>query len=144
MIVMGISAINSLGKALWKHKYATAINGGFAAMSFNDSIEKGEGTASALAGAAADTALPMVIGGWAYAAMTAAEMVPSAAVSAYEASAEFGNSVARSSNMTFSNAQCQDSEQYQTMRQAGVAAIERSKYNEQVAMLGDEARFMHE
>lgn len=140
---MGVSAVSSLGKALWKHKISTAMNTGFGIMSYNDSIDKGEGVGMALAGAAADTALPMVVGGWAYAGLQIAEMAPSAVVGAIEMSRDFGSSIARSSNSTFSNAQFQDSQQYQTMRQAGMAVIERSKYNQQLAMLGDEARYMH-
>lgn len=140
---MGVSAVNAIGKALWKHKFSTIINGGFAINEFDESIKKGESTSDAVMGAAGDIALPILVGGWAYAGIMAAEMLPTAAVNAYEASTSYGSSIARSSNSTFSQANFMDNEQYQTMRQAGMAAIERSKYNEQLAMLGDEARFMH-
>lgn len=140
---MGVSAVNTLGKALWKHKWSAGINGAFGAMSFDDSMNKGEGTASAVAGAAVDIALPMVLGTVPYLALQAAEALPGLAIGAYESSAEYGRSIARSSNLTFSNAQFQDTQQLQTMREASMAAIEKSKYNEQICMLGDEAKFMH-
>lgn len=43
----------------------------------------------------------------------------------------------------FSNAQFNDTEQVHTMRQAGMAMLQRSKYNTQAALMGNEAKYMY-
>ncbi|WP_139995220.1 hypothetical protein [Kurthia sp. Dielmo] len=46
-------------------------------------------------------------------------------------------------NQAFSNSYFSDNSQTFTMRQAGMASIERAKYNQQNAMLGSEAKYMN-
>lgn len=140
---MGVSAVKAIASKMWEHKFSVGINAGFGMMSFNDNINEGNGVAASIGGALLDTALPMVMGTGYYLGLQAAQAIPSAAISAYEMSADYGRTVARSSNMTFANSQFQDTQQFSTMRQAGKAMMEQSKYNEQHALLGDEARHMH-
>lgn len=141
---MGLTSVASgLGKTLWKHKFSVGMNAGFGVMSYDDSVSQGESSTYAAMGAIADIAIPTVVGGWVYAGMQVAAAVPGALVNGYEMSRDVGNSIARGDSMTFSNAQFQDSEQAQTMRQAGMSAIQQSKYNQQLCVLGNEAKYMH-
>lgn len=43
----------------------------------------------------------------------------------------------------FSNAQFNDTEQVHTMREAGMQMLQRSKYNTQMALMGNEAKYMY-
>ena len=137
---------NALGNMVKNHKM-TAANAGFSAWAGIDSYQtardEGGSKAGAIAGAVADAAIPAVLSAPAYGMYLAATELPSLAVSATDALGTYKRNMAKaSSNRAFVNAHFDDTQQAFTMRQAGMAIAERSKYNMQQAMMGNEARYM--
>lgn len=124
------------------------VNGGmgvyFGYDGYNSAREQGNGVVSSLASAVGEAALPMLMGGWAYAGYLAATELPGAAVSAVESYNQYGRSLAKQNRQTpFMNAKFNETQQTFTMRQAGMALAQKSKYNLQQTMLGNEAQYMH-
>jgi Sec-independent protein translocase protein TatA len=142
--------LRAVGKALGnvvKHKKMAAFNAGLSAWAGIDSYqtarEEGGSKLGAAAGAVVDAALPFVLGAPAYAAYFAATELPELAVTASDAMGTYQRNMAKaSSNRAFVNAHFDDTQQAFTMRQAGMAIAQRSKYNMQQAMMGNEARYM--
>lgn len=142
--------LRAVGKALGdvvKHKKMQAFNIGLSAWAGIDSYqtarEEGGSKMGAAAGAVVDAALPYVLGAPLYAAYFAATELPELAVTASDAMGTYQRNMAKaSSNRAFVNAHFDDTQQAFTMRQAGMAIAERSKYNMQQAMMGNEARYM--
>lgn len=137
---------NALGNII-KHHKMSAFNVGFGALAGLDSYqtarEEGSSKMGAAAGAVADAAIPAILSAPVYGMYFAATELPSLAVSAADALGTYKRNIAKaSSNRAFVNAHFDDTQQAFTMRQAGMAIAERSKYNMQQAMLGNEARYM--
>lgn len=105
--------------------------------------EGGAGTLSAAASAGMDLALPMMMNVGPYLALEAVKELPSLAYNGYMAADQYRRQLGRQSrNNAFINAKFDDTEQTYTMRQAGMAIAQRSRYNTQQAMLGNEAKYM--
>ena len=142
--------LRAVGKALGdvaKHHKMTAFNVGVSAWAGIDSYqtarEEGGSKLGAAAGAAVDAALPFVLGAPAYAAYFAATELPELAVTVSDAMGTYQRNMAKTSfNRAFVNAHFDDTQQAFTMRQAGMQIAQRSKYNIQQAMMGNEARYM--
>ena len=142
--------LRAVGKALGdvvKHKKMKAFNIGLSAWAGIDSYqtarEEGGSKLGAAAGAVVDAALPYALGAPLYAAYFAATELPELAVTASDAMGTYQRNMAKaSSNRAFVNAHFDDTQQAFTMRQAGMAIAQRSKYNMQQAMMGNEARYM--
>jgi len=80
---------------------------------------------------------------WLWAGYHALKDGPRLAVEGMAAADTWRRNPARSnSNEAFVNAQFEDTQQVHTMRQAGMAIAQRSRYNTQVAMMGNEASYM--
>ena len=137
---------NLAGKALEQvanHKVGTALGAYSALDSYQTSREEGKGVVSSMAVAGMDFALPYMLGGWGYAAYTAATELPGFAIEAYSALDSRRRQLARdTSGAAFASAHFNDSQMAYTMRQAGMNIAERSKYNINQAMLGNEAKYM--
>jgi hypothetical protein len=138
--------IKSIAKALWQNKGNVAM-GGIGVYSASDTYqtarESGSGVASAGLQGAADFALPFMMGGWGYAAYEAATELPSLAVEGYQAADNYRRRLGREGmNHAFQNSTFNDTQQVHTMRQAGMAIAQRSRYNIQQAQLGNEAKYM--
>ena len=134
-------AIKGLG---WGTAIEYGINGGMAVGSYIDERNAGNGVIGSAVSAAVDNALPFVIGFGTYMAGAALVAAPGAIVSGAEKVNTMARSMEKMSrNTPFDNAQFQDSQQAYTMRQAGMQMAQRSKYNVQQSMLGNEARQMH-
>lgn len=132
---------------LAKNHKMSIFNMGLAGWSAVDSYqtarEEGSGVGMSLVSAGVDAALPMMLGGWQYMALQAAMEAPGAIMKAHDALGTYQRNMAKSaSNRAFANAHFDDTQQAFTMRQAGMAIAERSKYNMQQARMGNEARFM--
>lgn len=141
---MGV--IQSMGKMM-KGRKMTLVNAGVGAYFANDTYQQsradGSSKAGAMAAAAADFALPMMMSGPGYLALQAVQAVPEAVIGGYEAAESYRRKLRREGrNSAFQNAQFNDTEQIHTMRQAGMAIAQRSKYNVQQARLGSEAKYM--
>lgn len=137
---------NMLGNIAKNHKM-TAFNtvvGGWAGIdSYQTAREEGSSKLGAAAGAAVDTALPFILPPMLYGAYFAATELPELAVTASDAIGTYSRNMAKaSSNRAFVNAHFDDTQQAFTMRQAGMQIAQRSKYNMQQAMMGNEARYM--
>lgn len=105
--------------------------------------QAGRGVLGSFASASIDAVLPtlMGFGGYmAYSAITAApalftDVAP--AVDQYNRQLNQQKYAGAFTNMTFN-----DTEQVHTMRQAGMAIAKRSRYNQEQAMMGNEAKYM--
>ena len=138
--------IKAIASALWKHK-GTAFNVGVGAYSgvdaYQQARQEGSSKAGAVAGAAVEAALPMLLSFPAYMAVEAVKEAPQLFISGGEALHQKRRQVAmEQSNMAFSNAHFNDTQQTYTMRQRGMAIAQRSQYNTQQALLGNEAKYM--
>lgn len=141
-----MTASGSIGKFLLKNK-GTVFNGVLgvtSAMStYQDEREQGSSALSATASAGIDLALPMMMSAKKYIGLQILPELPGLALDTYTAAQKYRRQLARERNgQAFVNAKFEDSEQAYTMRQAGMAIAQRSKYNTQQAMLGNEAKYM--
>jgi len=141
---MGIKQI--IG-GIMKNKGATAnalVSGYFGHSAYNEARQDGKGVVSSAAHAATEMVLPMVLGGWGYMGYLAVTELPGAAVSGVESFNTYSRQLAKQGqNVPFGNATFIDTEQAYTMRQAGMALAQQSKYNVQQALIGSEAKSMH-
>lgn len=141
---MGLGSL--AGKAwdsLAEHKIGTGLGVYSAVDSYQSAREGGSGVVSSLAVAGMDFALPYVLGGGGYMAYMAATELPSLAMEGYAALDSRRRQLARDmSGAAFASAHFNDSQMAYTMRQAGMNIAERSKYNINQAMLGNEAKYM--
>ena len=140
---MSVGLLKASTKMLAKNS-GKIIGGGltayFAVDGYNTARQEGNGVVSS----AVSASLPLLMGGWGYAAYVAATELPALTVNALEAYSQYGRKLARQSKQTpFMNAKFNETQQTYTMRQAGMQLAQRSKYNLQQSMLGDEARYMH-
>lgn len=144
---MGVAGI--IGKVLKNNKMGVgtvanvAMGGYFGLDSYQEAKENGSGTAGAIGAAAMDTILPAAMGFVPYLAYEAVTHAPEMAMAGMNAYDQYSRGLGRAQrNAPFANSQFNDTEQVYTMRQAGMAIAQRSKYNMQQARMGREAQFM--
>lgn len=143
---MGLGIAKGVLSYMKRNPVNTLFGVGSLPFSVDDYEERranGNGVVSSGLGAAFETVLPFVTS------------IPG--YIAYEALAHAGD-IARGINdldsyrrnlgrakhaAAFSNSQFNDTEQAHTMRQAGMAMMQKSKYNAQVALMGNEAKYMY-
>lgn len=110
---------------------------------YEEAKANGSSTAGAIAEAGFDAALGLVLGLPEYIAYEAIvnspTLIKEGAMKIDEMKRQFGR---ENSAHAFSNAQFNDTEQAYTMRQAGIAIAQRSRYNTEAAMMGQEAKYM--
>lgn len=143
---MAIIPVGNLAKTILSNKM-TSLNVAFSGISALDTYqterEEGAGFAKATASAVFDAALVSTVGFVPYLAYFMAKEIPGLAVDAYQAYGQYSRQLgAMQKQQAFQNAKFNDTEQAYTMRQAGMAIAQRSKYNIQQAMLGNEAKYM--
>lgn len=108
---------------------------------YQASREEGNGIGYSVARGAFEGILGLHPGLWA--AYHGLKDGPELVVQGITAADTWRRNIARSnSNQAFVNAQFEDTQQVHTMRQAGMAIAQRSRYNTQVAMMGNEASYM--
>lgn len=112
---------------------------------YKEAREEGHGRLSSAAHAATDLILPEFLGWKTHLALGAASFLPKAAVQGMQTVAQLGREYERSvrDQSPFRSNTFVDSQQIYTMRQAGVALAEQSKYSLQQTLIGNEARYMH-
>lgn len=147
---MGASA--SIFKKLWNKGWnnkGIALNlgmGGYFAMdTYDEERQNGASKAGAFFSAAADFALPFMMPLKGYMALEAGKGLIESAPELYMDAQSYRRELGRQKRgytKAFSNSEFNDTEQYYTMRQAGMAIAQRSRYNVQQAMLGNEAKYM--
>lgn len=139
MASKGTAKVGGTGNAL-----NLLASGYFGVSAYNTARDEGNGTVASFASGAMEAALPMVVGNVGYLAYIAATELPSAGVSAIESYGQYGRNLARNSNQApFRNAQFAETQGTYTMRQAGMALAQKSKYSLQQTTLGNEAQYMH-
>ena len=125
----------------------TTFNFGFGTWSafdtYQEAREAGDSKFVSMGQAAVDFAMATMMGFVPYMAFQAVTSAPSAAVNlVHELDMRGRQLQVQNSNRAFQNSTFSDSEQAHTMRQAGMAIAQRSRYNTQQAMLGNEAKYM--
>jgi len=132
------------GKISIGHAVNTGMDLGFKYMDYTTARKEGNGVIASIGNAVAEEALPMIMGPWGYAAYIGITELPSATVSIAESYDQYGRQLAQQSTQRpFNNVQFTDTQQVYTMRQAGMALAQKSKYSLQQTMLGNEAKYMH-
>ena len=141
-----MSASGSISKFLWKNKgtaFNTAIGGYGALSTYQEQREQGSGVAASAAAAAMEFSLPMMMSTKAYLGLQLLSGAPEMAFDAYNSMSKYRRQLTReSTGQAFLNARFDDTQQAYTMRQAGMAIAQRSRYNTQQARLGNEAKYM--
>ena len=144
---MGI--YNSISKFIGEKSKMDLANYGLSAYfgfdSFVESKREGMSTPGALGQAVVDTALPLLMPGGipGYIAFEAVTSAPSLAIDAYRWQAEYSRRLGdQQRQRAFQHMSFQDNQQTYTMRQAAMAVAQRSRYNTQIAMMGNEAQYM--
>ena len=138
--------LGALAKTILTNKMTTAnvaIGAISAADTYQASREDGQSVPGAILSAAFDASLATV----SMPLYLAYQGITSIAPSAIEGYLDYERASKRDLNAryrqkAFSNVQFNDTEQAYTMRQAGMAIAQRSRYNTQQAMLGNEAKYM--
>lgn len=127
--------------------WSGAINGGIGLWqgmdTYQEKREQGNGRIVSAASGAYEAALPMMMGGWAYAGYSVLTGVPEMLHEGWKTAEQYRRQLQQESRgHAFNNAKFNDTQQAYTMRQAGMAIAQRSRYNINQAMLGNEAKYM--
>ena len=114
-------------------------------MEYKDARDEGAGVGEALASAGMIVLIPELVGAGPYMAYALGSAALQGGVAAYEnASMKLRQMDRDNRNQTrFRNYTFVDGPQIYTMRQAGLALAQQSKYNLQQTMMGNEAQFLH-
>ena len=125
----------------------TVTNVGLAAYfgldTYQEKRREGASKINAMASGALDAILPMAMSIPGYLALEAVTNAPSGIYEFAKWQAGYRRQLGRDQKQqAFQTAAFQDTQQTYTMRQAGMAVAERSKYNMQQARLGREAQFL--
>lgn len=128
------------------NKTNIVFNGGLGLYSGVDEYQEKREEGSSVIGAAAssivDFALPM-ISMKLFLGYQAAKAIPGMAIDGAMAIEQQDRKLRRMNRQqAFTNASFSDTDQYHTMRQAGMAIAQRSRYNTEQAMIGNEAKYM--
>jgi hypothetical protein len=142
---MGISALGkTVISTLWNNKFSVLMNTHIALSTYKASRDEGSGVISSMAATGLDLSLSHMLGWKAYLALEAAKTIPALAVTGMEEYGKYERTLAKDRvARPFGNAVFEDSRNAFTMRQAGMALAQKSKYSMQQAMLGNEAQYMH-
>lgn len=116
-----------------------------AIMDFSDSMHEGNGVLASTVQAGLGFAIPELVGTIPYLAYQAVDFAATAGVAAYEnANMKLRQMDRDNRNQNpFRSHTFVDSQQIYTMRQAGMALAQQSKYRLQQTMMGNEAQFLH-
>lgn len=135
---------NAAGKG-FKPSFGLLLNVGMNLPGYFDYRAEGKGRLNSLAHTAFDMILPEFLGWKLTLGFQLAEALPGAAVGGLQKVAQVGREYERAARdqSPFRTNTFVDSQQIYTMRQAGMALAEQSKYQLHQTMMGNEARFMH-
>ena len=139
-----ISAVNNAFKKFGKGAaLSVGLNGFFAYTDYKAAREEGSTVLGAAAKAGTSMALYSAMGIGASTAFMLAPIIPSAAVSGYEAIGKMTRQMNRQGKQVpFVNSNFNDYQQAFTMRQAGIQLAQNSQYNLQQTLMGNEAQYL--
>lgn len=119
-------------------------NAYFTASGYAQARREGYGQATSLVKGLTDAVLIDIIGWKAYLPLMAVNALPSAATSGLETLGRHARNIASERySVPFQGNTFVDTKQTYTMRQTGMQLAQRSRYNLQHAMLGNEAQHLH-
>lgn len=138
--------LGKFGKHLLSNKMSS-LNHGFALYSawdaYDTSREEGNGVGVSLMKGAFEGTMSEILKPGASIMFGLLTEVPAMAINGIDTYNQYARQLgAVQRSQAFQTAQFNDTEQAYTMRQAGMAIAERSRYNTQQAMLGNEAKYM--
>ena len=112
---------------------------------YSDRREQGTSRLGSLAHAATELVLPEFLGWKTHMALSGLGFLPGVAVQGMQSVAQMGREYERAvrDQSPFRTNTFVDSQQIYTMRQAGMALAEQSKYALQQTLIGNEAQYMH-
>ena len=127
------------------NNFGKIMMAGFGISTYKDYREEGRGVLNSVGNTALDLMIPELMGWKPWLAYEAISHIPEAVVSGGQWLARENRELERGARdqSPFRNHTFVDSQQIYTMRQAGLALAEQSKYALQQSLMGDEARFMH-
>ena len=130
----------SLGKAI---NYG--MTGYFGISAYNDARNEGKGRISAIGSGIMNVVLPEILGGGMYMALDFGSELPGLAVSGAQGLPRMAREQERvvRNQAPFQANTFVDSQQIYTMRQAGMALAEQSKYQLEQTIMGNEAQYLH-
>lgn len=144
-----MSVSSSLSKTIWNavsnHGINIGLTGYFGIDAYQEARREGSSFLGGAAAAAESMILPMVMPGGipGYLAFELATSAPSLAIDFYKAQRDYRRKLGvEQRHKAFQSASFQDTQMTYTMRQAAMAIAQRSRYNTQAAMLGQEAQYM--
>lgn len=142
-----MSVFSSVARIAKNQGFNIALTGYFGYDAYHEAKKEGRSTASAVASAGYNMALPFVIpGGFAgYLGFEMLTSAPGLAVDAYRGIQSYRRKIGKEqTHRAFQTAAFQENQQTYTMRQAAMAIAERTRYNrEQVMFQGREAKYMY-
>lgn len=131
------------GKIAWENKENAIATGIFSTMAYNNALDEGKTKGEAFGEAAFDAAINL---GFGFVAGTAIQMAywggPTLVGLANDL-AQQGRQQAQQSYRPFAWTNPVNSQQYATMRQAGMAIAQQSQYSLQTTMMGQEGKAFH-
>lgn len=131
------------GKIAWENKENAIATGIFSTMAYNNALDEGKTKGEAFGEAAFDAAINL---GFGFVAGTAIQMAywgGPALVGLANDLAQQGRQQAQQSYRPFAWTNPVNSQQYATMRQAGMAIAQQSQYSLQTTMMGQEGKAFH-
>lgn len=131
------------GKIAWENKENAIATGIFSTMAYNDALDEGKTKGEAFGEAAFDAAINLGFGFLAGTAIQMAYWGGPALVGLANDLAQQGRQQAQQSYRPFAWTNPVNSQQYATMRQAGMAIAQQSQYSLQTTMMGQEGKAFH-
>lgn len=131
------------GKIAWENKGNAIATGIFSTMAYNDALDEGKTKGEAFGEAAFDAAINLGFGFIAGTAIQMAYWGGPALVGLANDLAQQGRQQAQQSYRPFAWTNPVNSQQYATMRQAGMAIAQQSQYSLQTTMMGQEGKAFH-
>lgn len=131
------------GKIAWENKENAIATGIFSTMTYNSALDEGKTKGEAFGEAAFDAVINL---GFGFVAGTAIQMAywgGPALVGLANDLAQQGRQQAQQSYRPFAWTNPVNSQQYATMRQAGMAIAQQSQYSLQTTMMGQEGKAFH-
>ena len=126
-------------------KFNLALSSYFAYDTYKEERAQGNSRLGALGKATLDFVMPEILGPWGYIGYELTKAAPGLIYNGAQTMSQQVRQMERNvrDQSPFRANTFVDSQQIYTMRQAGMALAEQSKYALQQSLMGDEARFMH-
>lgn len=136
-------SMGTAGNLIWDNKINAGLATANAVWTYNDTLDEGGTKANAIQDAAFSMGTDLLLGPLAGMAVQAAYYGGPALVGIANDLAQQGRQQMQQSYRPFSWTNPVNSQQYATMRQAGMALVQQSQYSLQTTMMGQEGKAFH-